>query len=64
MVLAIAAELNLEVRQPGVKTSFLYADIEEEVYVTTAPDFETTNMDGVHLVMKTCAKPSKLVEND
>ena len=52
MVLAIAAELNLEVRQLDVKTAFLYADIEEEVYVKTAPGFETTNKDGVQLVMK------------
>ena len=52
MVLAIAAELKLEVRQLDVKTAFLYADIEEEVYVKTAPGFETTNKDGVQLVMK------------
>ena len=52
MVLAIAAELNSEVRQLDVKTAFLYADIEEEVYVQTAPGFETTNKDGVQLVMK------------
>ena len=52
MVLAIAAELNLEVRQLDVKTAFLYAGIEKEVYVMTAPDFETTYKDGVQLVMK------------
>ena len=52
MVLAIAAELNLEVRQVDVKTAFLYADIEEDVYVKTAPGFETTNKDGVQLVTK------------
>ena len=52
MVLAIAAELNLEVRQLDVKTAFLYDDIEEEVYVKTAPGFEITNKDGVRLVMK------------
>ena len=52
MVLAIAAELNLEVRQLDVKTAFLYADTEEEVYVKTAPGFETTNKDEVQLVMK------------
>ena len=51
-MLAIAAELNLEVHQLDVKTAFLYADIEEEMYVNTAPGFETTNKDGVHLVMK------------
>ena len=33
MVPAIAAELNLDVRQIDVKTAILYADIEEEVYV-------------------------------
>ena len=52
IVLAIAAELNLEVRQLDVKTAFLYTDIEEEVYVKTAPGFETINKDGVQLVMK------------
>ena len=52
VVLAIAAELNLEVRQLDVKTAFLYTDIEEEVYVKTAPGFETINKDGVQLVMK------------
>ena len=52
MVLAIAAELNLEVGQLDVKTAFLYADIKEEVYVKTAPGFETTKKDGVQLVMK------------
>ena len=52
MVLAIATELNLEVRQLDVKTAFLYADNEEEVYVKTAPGFETTNKNGVQLVMK------------
>ena len=52
MVLAIAAELNLDVRQLDVKTAFLYADIDEEVYVKTAPGFETTDKDGVQLGMK------------
>ena len=52
MVLAIAAELNLEVRHLDAKTAFLYADIEEEVHVKTAPGFGTTNKDGVQLVMK------------
>ena len=52
MVLAITAELNLEVRQLDAKTTFLYADIEEKVYVKTAPGFKTTNKDGIQLVMK------------
>ena len=42
----------MEVHQLDLKTVFLYADIEEEVYVKTVPGFETTNKDGVQLVMK------------
>ena len=33
MVLAIAAEMDWEVRQLDVKTTFLCADIEEDVFV-------------------------------
>ena len=42
-VLAIAAEMDWEFRQLNVKTAFLYADIEEEVIVAEAPDFETND---------------------
>ena len=35
-----------------MKTAFLYADIEEDVYIKVAPSFETTNKDGIQLVMK------------
>ena len=41
MVLAIAAEMDWEVRQLDVKTAFLYADIEEDVFVAEPPGFET-----------------------
>ena len=37
MVLAIAAEMDWEVCQLDVKTAFLYADIEEEVFVAEPP---------------------------
>ena len=52
MVLAIAAEMDWEVRQLDVKTSFLYADIEEEVFVAEPPDFETNDNEKCLLVMK------------
>ena len=42
MVLAIAADLNWEVLQLDVRTAFLKADIERDVYVAEAPGFETT----------------------
>eukprot|EP00752_Nemacystus_decipiens_P015693 g14006.t1 len=52
MVLAIAAEKDLEVIQLDVKTAFLYADIEEDVFVEMAPGYEITNEEGTQLVMK------------
>ena len=41
LVLAIAGEIKCEVRQVDVKTVFLYADIEEEVFVAEPTGFET-----------------------
>ena len=38
--------------QLDVKTAFLYADIEEDVFVEMAPGFETTYKKGVRHVMK------------
>ena len=52
MVLAIAAEMDWEVRQLDVKTAFLYADIEEEVFVAEPPGFETNDNKKGLLVMK------------
>ena len=52
MVLAIAAEIDWEVRQLDVKTAFLYADIEEDVFVAEPPGFETQGKNGVPFVMK------------
>ena len=52
MVLAIAAELDLEVVQPDVKTAFLYADLGEEVFVAQPPGYETKDKDGGPLVMR------------
>lgn len=52
MVLAIAAEYDLEVHQMDVKTAFLYADLLHKVFVKQAPGFEITRDDGVQLVMK------------
>ena len=52
MVLAIAAQMDWEVRQLDVKTAFLYADIEEDVFVAEPPGFETQGKNGVPFVMK------------
>ena len=52
MVLAIAAEMDWEVRQLDVKTAFLCADIEEEVFVAEPPGFETNDKEKGLLVMK------------
>ena len=47
-VLAIAAEMGWEIRQLDVRTAFLYADIEEEVFVAEPPGFQTNdNQKGV-----------------
>ena len=52
MVLAIAAEMGWEVVQLDAKHAFLYADIEEEVFVEAAPGFERTVKDGAQILMK------------
>ena len=52
MVLAIAAEMNWEVVQLDVKTAFLYADIDEDMFVEMALGYETTNRKAVQLEMK------------
>ena len=52
MVLAITTDKDSEVVQLDVKTAFLYADIEEEVFVEAAPGFERMDKDGVQLPMK------------
>ena len=52
MVLAIAAEMDWVVVKLDVKAAFLYADVEEEVFVEAAPGVERTDKDGVQLLMK------------
>ena len=52
MVLAIAAELDLEVVQLDTKIAFRYADIEKEVSVAQPPGYETEEKDGGPLVMR------------
>ena len=52
MVLAIAAELDYEVYILEVQTTFLNADVKEEVFVKIAPVYERSNESGVPLVMK------------
>ena len=51
MALAIAVEMDWEVRQQDVKRAFLYADIEEDVFVAEPPGFETQSKNGVPFVL-------------
>ena len=52
MVLAIAAEYNLECWQLDYNTAFLNADVTREVYVRMAPGYEKFDENGVPLVMR------------
>ena len=52
MVLAIAAEYNLACWPLDYKTSFLNADVTEEVYVKMAPGYKQFDENGVPLVMR------------
>ena len=51
MVLAIAAEYNLECWQVDYNTVFLNADVTEEVYVKMAPGCEQFDENGVPLLV-------------
>ena len=44
--------MDWEVRQLDVKTAFLYADIEEEVFMAETPGFETNDNKNGLLVTK------------
>ena len=57
MVLAIAAEYNLECWQLDYNTAFLNADVTEEVYVNMAPGYERLDENGVSLSMRLPIRP-------
>lgn len=52
MVLAIAAEYNVECWQLAYNAAFLDADITEEVYVKMVPGYEKFDENGVPLAMR------------
>ena len=52
MVLAIAAEHDLECWQLDYNTAFLNADVEEEVYFKMAPGYEEFDENGSPMVMR------------
>ena len=51
MVACITVEFNLIFDQIDVSNAFLYADIQEEVFVEQPPGFEVKNKDGGDMVM-------------
>ena len=50
MVLSIAANMNLEVEQLDVKTTFLHGDLEEEIYMQQPEGFVKSGKE--HLVCR------------
>ena len=52
MVLAIAAEFDLECWQLDYNTAFLNAKVEEDVYVKMAPGYEEFSNNGVPMVLR------------
>eukprot|EP00752_Nemacystus_decipiens_P018060 g16192.t1 len=52
MVACITVEFNLIFDQMDVSTAFLYADIQEEVFVEQPPGFEVKDKDGGEMVTK------------
>ena len=49
---AITVEYDLDIDHLDVSTAFLYADIQEKVFVEQAPGFVVKDKDGGELVMK------------
>ena len=52
MVACITVEFNLIFDQMDVSTAFLYASIQEQVFVEQPPGFEVKNKDGGDMVMQ------------
>ena len=52
MVACITVEFNLIFDQMDVSTAFLYADIQEQVFVEQPPGFEVKDKDGGEMVMQ------------
>ena len=52
MMLASTAEIDYKIYMADVQTSFLNADVEEEVVVKMPPGYELSNKTGVPLVMQ------------
>ena len=51
-MLAIAAELDLNLYMMDVRTTFLNADVEQEIFVKMLPGYKRSNKAGVSLVME------------
>ena len=63
MVACITVEFNLIFEQMDVSTAFLYADMQEQVFVEQPPGFEVKDMDGGDMVMQLKKGLYELVHN-
>ena len=52
ILVAITVEYDLDTDHMDVSTAFLYADIQEKVFVEQAPGFVVKDKDGAELVMQ------------
>lgn len=56
-ILAIATDYDPECRQLNLNTAFLNADVEEEVYIKTAPGYEGFDENGFVMAIRLLKSP-------
>ena len=52
VALELAANMNLEIKQLDVKTTFLYGDLEEEIYMEQPEGFEVKGKENLACRLK------------
>ena len=52
ILLALVAQMNMEIVQLGVKTVFLYGDLEEEIYMTQPEGFKVVGKENMACKLK------------
>lgn len=52
VIFSLAAHLNMELEQTDIDCAFHYADLEEDIYMMQAPEFEKHGPNGEELVYR------------